>query len=224
MDLNTPSERLRWAREQRQMSIADVSRTTKISDRTIQSHESGWRTKRGISTKYSGTYARIYGVSENWLLTGNGEPFGPKAAPDIRVTVKGALQAGVWTESFEWPPVDQFDVWVSARPDLAREVLYGGQVRGPSMNKIYPDHSIVVLRRGIDGPNDLIPNKRYHVERQRPDGTVESTLKTVRRGADGRIWLWPESDDPEFQTPIEVSDRDGHISFVGRVVMAITHE
>lgn len=225
MDLDKPHERLRWAREMRKMTLAEAAAATGINQKTIQSHESGHRSKRGLSTEYSPDYARGYRVSETWLVTGAGEPLGPKSAQGIRVQVKGVLQAGIWTESFEWPPIDQYDVWVSGRPDLAREVLYAAEVRGSSMNKVYPDGTIVVLRRGIDGPSDLVTGKRYHVERQMPDGLVENTIKTVKRGGDGRIWLVPESDDPEFQASVEVTGNNGvHISFVGRVVIAITSE
>lgn len=225
MDLSKPHDRLRWAREMRKMTLAEAGTATGINPKTIQAHETGHRTKRGISTDYSPAYARGYRISETWLVTGVGEPLGPKSSQDIRVPVKGVLQAGIWIESFEWPSVDQYDVWVSGRPDLAREVLYAAEVRGTSMNRIYPNGTIVVLRRGIDGPTDLITGKRYHVERQMPNGLVENTLKTVKRGGDGRIWLVPESDDPEFQAPIEVTGGDGtHVSFVGRVVIAITSE
>ena len=225
MDLETPHERLRWAREMRKMTFKEAEAATGIKWKTIQSHETGHRSKRGLPSKAAATYARAYRISEPWLLTGAGEALGPRAGQEIRVPVKGSLQAGVWAESFERAAGDQYDVWVRASPDLLRETLYAAEVHGNSMNRVYPHGTVVVLRRGIDGPSDLVPGKRYHVERVMPDGLVENTLKTVKVAPDGRVWLVPESDDPEFQTPMLVDGKNGcHVSFVGRVVVAITNE
>lgn len=225
MDWSTVQGRLIWAREHAQLDRSAAADRTDIKLKTLSAHEEGRNLVRGLSRDHSSRYARAYGVSETWLITGAGAPTPGARSDSIRVTVRGVLQAGVWRESFELPPPDQFDVWIPKRPDLEFEPLYAGIVRGESMNRVYPDGTIVVMRRRVEGPHDLIPDKRYHVERQRPDGTVECTLKTVRRRADGSIWLVPESTDPAFQETIAVSSpKDGHISFVGRVVQAIINE
>lgn len=223
MKTMTSADRLRWARETKRLSLAEAAAATGMSPKTIQSHETGHRLKRGLSTDYSALYARAYGVSETWLLTGMGDPFGPKGGRELRVQVRGALAAGVWSDSFEWPESCRYDVWLRDEPDLSRETLYAAEVRGNSMNRVYPDGTVVVLRRGIDGIADLMPDKRYHVERTAPDGTVENTLKTVRVRADRSVWLVPDSDDPEFQSAIRV-EPGVDVSFVGRVVRAILRE
>lgn len=225
MDLPEIRDRLIWARKRLGLNQTEVEERTGINRKTIGAQEEGRNTTRGLATKYMKKYARVYGVSELWLLTGAGSPFTTRPAEGVRVTVRGALQAGVWTEGFDWAGGDQYDVWVNVSSELEREVLYAAEVRGPSMNRIYPNGSIVILRRRIEGPTDLVSGKRYHVERTQPNGLVESTLKTLVRRHDGTLWLQPESDDPEFSAAIPVRAEMGEtISFVGRVVQSIINE
>lgn len=225
MDWGTIQGRLVWARENAGLTRSEAAERTGIRLKTLSAHEEGRNLLRGLSTMYSSRYARAYGVAEVWLTAGAGAPKPSSRGDSIPVPVRGILQAGVWRESFELPPPDQFEVWIPRRPEIEFEPLYAGIVRGESMNRVYPDGTIVVMRRRIEDPRDLIPEKRYHVERQRPDGSVECTLKTVKRRADGSIWLVPESTDPAFQETIAVSSpTDGHVSFVGRVVQAIIAE
>lgn len=223
-DWATPQGRLMWARDHAGLTRREVSDRTGISTKTIEAHENGRNLLRGLSTDHSALYARAYGVSENWLITGAGEPFGVKGGI-LRIPVRGYLQAGHWMESFEVAPPDQFDVAVTSSPSLAREPLYAAIVRGTSMDLVYPDGTIVILRKMTGGVGDLQPGKRYHVERTRPDGQVENTLKTVRRSNDGVVWLCPESTDPQFAAPVRLDAEPGStIRLRGRVVMAIISE
>lgn len=142
-----------------------------------------------------------------------------------RVTVCGALQAGLWTRSFDWPDDECYEIGIPDEPRYASATLYGAEIRGESMNLVYPDRSVVVLERGVFGPRDLTAGARYHVEMQRRDGSVENTLKGVRASGDGSIWLVPESSDPAFQAPVKAVSGDGeHISIVGRVISSYRPE
>lgn len=146
--------------------------------------------------------------------------------PESRqVWVRGTLQAGEWTESFEWDDGARYEIGIPDKPEYRAAALYGAEIRGESMNQVYPPGSIVLLERRVYGPHDLEVGARYHVEIQRADGKVENTLKKVRVRPDGTIWLIPESDDPAFQSPIQIDHAPGeHVSIVGRVVASYRPE
>lgn len=220
--LLTVAERLSWLRSQKgSPTFQLIADATGINVKTVHAHHAGQRaTKRGLSEEQLAAYARYYNANALWLARAAGEPFRSSPSGFRRVPVKGILQAGVWTASFDIDE-DRY-VMVSDRDEWRGMTLYAAEVRGESMNRIYPEGSIVVMRRQIDGPRDLVQGKRYHIERQRKDGTSENTLKTVTIGKNGKVWLVPESTDPEFQTPLEAtSTPEFYISFVGRVVQAI---
>lgn len=119
-----------------------------------------------------------------------------------RVTVVGAVHAGVWVEAVRWAYDEQFaiDAPTDGRyPGVAREGLI---VRGPSMNKVYPDGTVVIVVSlhaiGVDPKN----GQRVVVQRRRGDGRIEATVKEYRRDDDGQVWLWPSSDHRDHQSPI----------------------
>lgn len=66
----------------------------------------------------------------------------PLSEADVRarlVMVVGEIQAGYWREAIEWDHDSQFPMRVPVDPETAKYQLQGYIVRGPSMNKIYPD-------------------------------------------------------------------------------------
>ena len=78
---DSPSKRLRWAREQAGFaSAAAFARSMDVPEVTYRAHEKGPRAAggRGLSEQTARTYARQLGVSWAWLLTG----FGDANAPD----------------------------------------------------------------------------------------------------------------------------------------------
>lgn len=146
----------------------------------------------------------------------------PAAAGLRRVRVRGTLQAGAFSESFEWPHDDQYDVMVRDDPALRRAELYAGEIEGASMNLRYPPGSVVIMSAG---GSDLVPGRRYHVRITRADGTAEDTIKTLERSADGRYWLKPESSDPEYQAWIPLDGQpDTTVELIGRVRFAYQRE
>lgn len=171
-------------------------------------------------------------LSERWL-----EKFGEALGVDpieiytapsaVRlVPVKAAVQAGVFSESAEWDPDDWYDVAVPNDPEIAGLELFGAEVRGPSMNLRYPQHSVVVCTAPWQDNETPKPGKRYIVERRRLDGSVETTVKLLHRDPDGGLWLIAESDDPRYQRPIPIAGEteDEEIRVIGRVRYAVTRE
>lgn len=141
------------------------------------------------------------------------------------VRVRAFVEAGAWEESHEWEEDDWYEVSVPDVPDLHAYPLYAAETRGASMDKVYPEGTVLVFTSMIDRPSQLEVGKRYIVERERPDGMREATVKTLGRDEAGRYWLWPESNDPRFQQPIEVEGADGDlIRIMGKVVFSVRRE
>ncbi|ODN69213.1 S24 family peptidase [Methylobrevis pamukkalensis] len=201
----THHDRLRWARERRFDQIKLAAEALGVNEKTLQAHETGTRGTRGFPQALAEKYARGLGVSASWLMSGKGEPTSRTPETMRRVSVSGYLQAGVWSENHVLAPDEEFDVFIPDRPEFQGWPLYGAIVRGESMNQVYPAGTIVVLMRKHDGARDLVPGKRYHIDRAKPDGTRESTIKTVKIRREGEVWLVPESDDPAFQAAIPLN-------------------
>jgi len=136
-----------------------------------------------------------------------GGAFTPNAeATDMQmlaVTVVGEVAAGVFRESLELPPEDQFQIYALLDPRFRGMPHFGLRVRGPSMNQLYPEGSFVVCVPLIHLGEGFMPKSgnRVVVERRNKLGEVEATIKEMVYDKDGQPWLWPRSDHPEFQTP-----------------------
>ena len=143
------------------------------------------------------------------------------------VTVKAAVQAGLWSESSEWPdPDDWYEVAVPRDPAFDGVQLFAAEVRGPSMNRRYAEGSIVVCTAPWEDNESPMPGRRYIVERRRLDGSIETTIKLLHRDPDGGMWLLAESDDPRFQRPIplEGETEDEEVRVIGRVRYSVSRE
>ncbi len=93
------------------------------------------------------------------------------------------------------------------------------------MNKRYPEGTVLVFTDAMERPEDLVPGKRYLIERERADGLREATVKKLWQDEHGALWLVPESDDPRFQEAIALDGSDGDtIRILGRVKYAVTRE
>ncbi|MCP5073475.1 MAG: LexA family transcriptional regulator [Rhodobacteraceae bacterium] len=145
---------------------------------------------------------------------------------DVRfVPVRQAVQAGDWAEAPEWQPDDQFTVPIPDEPEFRKFRLHAAEARGPSMNLVYPERTIVIFTTLEDAQEDVEVDKRYVVERERADGFREATVKKLWRDDTGKFWLLPESDDPRYQEPIALNGEEGDtIRIVGRVVYSVRRE
>ena len=150
----------------------------------------------------------------------------PPEEPNLRkVSVKSYLQAGHWREAEEWDLEDHYSVMVPDDKNLRSVVLYAAEIRGPSMNKRYPDKSVVVMATMSSTYEGVKEGKRYHVRQTRADGKAEETVKTLARDDMGKLWLKPESTHPEFQQWIPLEGSDGStIEILGRVRYAVLPE
>ncbi|UFW79993.1 LexA family transcriptional regulator [Rhizobium sp. SU303] len=141
------------------------------------------------------------------------------------VTVKQHVAAGIWKESFEWSEDDWYEVAVPHDPEFRGVSLYAAETQGPSMNRVYPDGSAVIYTSVLETAEDLKVGRRYIIEIERSDGLREATIKKLWQDDTGKMWLLPESDDPRYQQPIDVSGAEGdNIRVVGRVVYSVRRE
>lgn len=126
------------------------------------------------------------------------------------IEVVGAVQGGVWAEALEKMPEDRYTVSILRDPTTAKLNKFGLEVEGSSMNRAYLAGSVVICVpvHALSEP----PTHGDHVivYRER-EGLAEATIKEMRITEDGSIWLFPDSSDPMFQTPIQYRDglRDG---------------
>lgn len=144
-----------------------------------------------------------------------------------RVMVTAHMQAGEWAESWEWEDSQKYPILIPDLPEYRSIRLYAAETRGPSMNKRYPERTVIVFNDVQETGEEPMPGKRYVVERRRVSGECEHTVKTLFLDNDGKHWLLPESDDPRYQSPISVDEGTGDddtVIILGRVVFSVTRE
>ncbi|AXC27584.1 MULTISPECIES: LexA family transcriptional regulator [Acetobacter] len=162
--------------------------------------------KRGHSPKIENLckLAYFFGVPPAYFLEAaavGGEASDGQMLQVQTVFVKGAVQAGRWKDAVEWAPTDWYPVYTPTNIRYPNVEKFGLLVRGDSMNKVYPDGSIVIAIKFSDIGSCPQIGQRVVVVRRSVDG-FEATVKKFDKDGKGRIILWPESFSPEYQQPI----------------------
>lgn len=119
------------------------------------------------------------------------------------VRVRGVVEAGSWRDLSY---AEAFSEELIAPKSVVYSGAYALKVAGPSMNVFYADGSYVIAQPWMGGAMPV--GKHVIVERERPDGLVETTIKEMRRGQTGELELWPRSTNPAHQTPIPYDQAD----------------
>lgn len=120
------------------------------------------------------------------------------------VPIIGAVQAGVWQDSVEWPPSEHYTLPMLIPTGFQGLTIRGLEVRGPSMDEIYPHGSVVVCAPFIELGRPPRSGERVVAIRTRAMGESEATIKEYRIDKDGKQRLWPRSTHPDFQAPIAI--------------------
>ncbi|KXV17116.1 LexA family protein [Gluconobacter oxydans] len=127
-----------------------------------------------------------------------------------QIEVRGDVQAGVWREAIEWPAVDRYAITVPIDTAYRGFHRYGLKVCGQSMNKVFPEGSVVVvINFGDLGRMPKTGDFVVAVQRCSKTDQFEATVKAVQIRDDGTVILWPQSWDPAFQTPVVLPPHDG---------------
>lgn len=186
-------------------------------------HENG---TRGYSVEAARKYARAFRVKMAWLLGMEGYGEGPAQSPNVspaKLIVAGSVAAGLWRERTEGAPMLEIDT----PPHIAEVERFGLVVEGHSMNLCYQPGTILdcVSIHSIEVEPE--PGDHVIVERIKVDGLRELTVKEVDK-RDGRYFLVPRSDRPEYQREIEIgapdvtADHGEVVQVIGFVVSIIS--
>lgn len=137
----------------------------------------------------------------------------PMAPILATIYVKGAVQAGAWQEALEWPASEWQAVYAPSDERYKNVEKFGLVVRGNSMNKRYPEGSIVIAVKLSDLGREPNPGERVVVLRRMANcSEMEATVKRYEIDEEGRHILWPESYDPKYQTPIMLDEYVNNLS------------
>ena len=121
----------------------------------------------------------------------------------VRVEVLGSVHAGEWVEAYEWAHAERYMVEVPVEVRYDALPKFALEVRGSSMNLVYPEGTIIICVLFFDLGFEPSPGRRVVVLR-RAQGLIEATVKELRLDK-GEPWLWPVSDDPNHQLPIPLA-------------------
>lgn len=139
--------------------------------------------------------------------------FPPAPLPLHTVSVIGFIQAGAFQPSVQWDKTAQYTLDI---PQTGKEGLFALEVRGESMNQVYPAGTQVICQK-IEAFNEpLTAGKRVICQRTLPDGSVEATVKAYMPQADG-VYLMPLSTDKAF-VPIKLSADMGQVKILAVVI------
>lgn len=147
------------------------------------------------------TYAKLARVENVAASSLSGEQLEPPSPTALWVA--GHVEAGAFREAVEWDRALWYAVDVPV-PNRFRRVAKALEVRGPSMNLEYPEGSVVVW---VDFLDARPPANGDHVivYAYAADDSLEATVKELRI-VNGKRWLWPRSDSPEHQLPVDVDN------------------
>lgn len=151
------------------------------------------------SSKTLAKLASAAEVASPFSLTDDGAP-GNKAK---LVPIVGDVQAGLWNENFDGNHDHESLPFYD--PQYERVGVQAWRVRGPSVNRVYPDGTFIYVAPAAEvgvRVDDFVVIRRTDVT-----GKTETTVKQVDI-EDGRIVFWPRSFDPQFQKPFYPPDRD----------------
>ncbi len=203
---NDIKERIRHRLEKLNISMRSASLEAGLSDAFIRNIITGKSASpRGINlTKL----AHVLRTTETWLQDGEGPE---EAHAGFRPTVTTYVPLISWVSAGELSHQDGVED-LSYYPTISASDLPNGdwialRVDGPSMNKISPPDSIILVNRA---DKRLIPNACYVIA----DETGQATYKRYR-----------PNDEPPFQPAsyknISAPKLEGTITVIGRVKRSI---
>lgn len=203
------AERLRFARQAAGYERAvDAARAFGWVFPTYHSHENG---NRGLG-EAAAAYTDAFKVSMDWLVKGKGvgpSTRGGMEGETIRpVPVVGEIQAGRWVEHDGWPPDKHYALMLPVEERYAKLHPSGLVVRGTSMNRLYAEGTILICVEITLLERPPLPGEKVIVQRRDRNGQIEATVKELALAADGKLWLWPRSDDPAHQSPIPMPEEE----------------
>ncbi|WP_272915725.1 helix-turn-helix domain-containing protein [Aristophania vespae] len=144
---------------------------------------------------------------------GDAIPYVPQNIENINVI--GAVQAGIFTEALEWEYDKRYHIRIPIDDGYSLDFnRYALEVRGESMNRIFPNGSLICV---IDFSElGRSPQTGDYVTVMRRDAYgagFETTVKALQIREDGSYCLWPRSTDPSFQQPFIITSPESDTDF-----------
>jgi phage repressor protein C with HTH and peptisase S24 domain len=201
----TKAERLKKARKDAGYESAqDAADAFGWNPPAYRHHENG---TRGFGADAAKRYGRAFKVRAGWLLGLDHvekDP-APLITDEDRLVVNGSVEAGAWRASEHWDDERSFVIEGMPSP-VPGAKRFGLVVTGNSMDEFYKDGEILDCVSIYD--KGVRPQTGDHVivERIRPDGLRELTVKEYRE-ENGSYLLIPRSSDPRF-LPLEYPGPD----------------
>ncbi|WP_458756653.1 LexA family transcriptional regulator [Afipia sp. TerB] len=190
-------------------SASDAAKALGVKEPTYLGHENG---SRGFKKASAEQYARRFGVSLEWLLTGRetgarASPHKtPAAGPEkiIHIPLLDSVTAGKLRVPSSQIPVE--DVPLLAFADLGRGEWFALKVEGDSMDRVSPDGSRIIINRA---DRNLVSGKAY--------------VFSIRGETTYKVWrpeparLAPYSTNPMHEPIFVKSRKDAEGMVIGRV-------
>jgi len=182
-------------------SAVDAARAYGWNEHTYKSHENGIR---GMRPDAARKYAAAFGSSAAYImgLSANTE----QKQVDINHVVGVPLLAKASAGAFRFDEgLETGGILVPAVPraDIAASVQYAVEIDGQSVNLRIQNGAFAICAPLDSYPGGAKHGQLVHVVRERA-GLHEHTIKQLQYTAKGMV-LMPCSNDPRFQTPIELA-------------------
>jgi transcriptional regulator with XRE-family HTH domain len=222
---------LYYARLERSMTQEQLAKKTGVAKNTVIRLENGIPPKGMKFTKqWAKRFEPVLNYPASLLLFWDEESAkrifaDPNIAPRVamfqtaQVKTLGAVAAGVWRDVGQADSVVYEDLSnaMPPHPDYPLEAQYDLVVVGTSINRVAMDGyrlRVVDLAQTGGGysAGDLVIVERTE------GNLIETTAKRVRRRATGEEELWPDSDDPQWQTPLVAEREKGSVRVIARVL------
>ena len=175
--------------------------------------------KRTPSPEDIKKFCELFNTTPNYLMNDERET--------DTIPVIGYVQAGLWQEARQWEVSDFKPIYMPVDDKYKGKRIYALEVRGNSMNLLYPSGSCVIcisVEDYVDIAGSIESGKRVVVQRKNPlDGTIEATVKEYNKTKAGDF-LMPKSTDPSFM-PIRTDDGSaGEVKITGVVIGSFRNE
>lgn len=163
---------------------------------------------RKLSPEWIERLAKAFEVTNIEVLEDTPEyPNTPPGSASFPVI--GYVQAGAWQSALEIPAEDQEHIALPVAGFPLKDRCFVLEVKGNSMNKAaIPEGAYLLCINLHDFPRDLRSGDRVITHRHNEAGEMEATVKELEIREDGAHWLWPRSDDPAHQAPIQIPPID----------------
>lgn len=145
----------------------------------------------------------------------------------------GEVECGAWKEAAQWPQEEWQPVNAPPPPTHTNVRRFWLRVVGRSMEDIYPPGTLLECVHPAQFEDEIKSGLRVIVMRHDDSGLVEATCKELKIDDErGVYWLWPRSQDPEYQQPIKIDpstafdelSQEHDVAIQGIVIRSIRNE